>query len=106
MSRGSSQFADRAVPGSLLKAFSPKERQFHEHLIAMRNQEVAHSDADLTQVSLELLEEGHGGICKVTRDPLRRPQLRLLLTMIDKLEGQLQARFELLRTKLPLNVWL
>ncbi len=106
MSRGDSKFADRTVPGSLLKAFSPGEREFHETLIAMRNQEVAHSDADLTLVSLELLDDGHGGICKVTRDPLSRPQLRQLLKMIDKLEGELQDRFAVLRTRLPLNVWL
>jgi hypothetical protein len=106
MSRGSPTFADRAVPGSLLKVFTSNERAFHEQLVTMRNREVAHSDADVTEVSLELITEGHGGICLVTRDPLSRPQLRMVLVMIGKLEGELQRRFEELRAKLPLNVWL
>jgi hypothetical protein len=106
MSRGDTEFADRTVPGSLLKVFTASERAFHEQLIALRNREVAHSDAEVTQVTLELLPEGHGGICRVTREPLPRPQLRTLLTMIDKLEGELSRRFEELRTRLPLNVWL
>jgi hypothetical protein len=106
MSRGDTAFADRTVPGSLLRVFTSGERAFHEQLIALRNREVAHSDADVTQVSLELLPEGHGGICRVTRDPLPRPQLRTLLTMIDKLEDELDRRFEELRTRLPKNVWL
>ena len=106
MSRGNPAFADRTVPGTLLRVFTSNERAFHEHLVMMRNREVAHSDADLTEVSLELLVDGHGGISRVTRDPLLRPQLRLLLAMIEKLEGELQKRFQELRTKLPLNVWL
>ncbi len=106
MSRGNPAFADRTVPGSLLRVFTSNERKFHEQLLTMRNREVAHSDADVTQVSLELIPDGHGGICRVTRDPLSRLQLRMLLVMIDKLEGELHERFEELRTKLPLNVWL
>lgn len=106
MSRGSPGFADRTVPGSLLRVFTSNERAFHNQLIEIRNREVAHSDADVTEVTLELLPDGHGGICKVTRSPLSRPQLRMLLAMIEKLECELQARFEALRMKLPLNVWL
>lgn len=104
--RGNAAFADRTVPGALLRALASNERAFHNHLLEMRNREVAHSDADITEVRLELIPEGHGGICRVTRDPLTRPELRLLLSMIEKLEAELQVRFELLRTKLPLNVWL
>ena len=106
MSRGNMAFADRTVPGSMLRVFSSEERAFHEHLIGMRNREVAHSDADVTEVNLEVLPEGHGGICKVTRDPLSRPQLRRLLRMIDKLESELETRFDGLRKQLPNNVWL
>ncbi|MFY7942508.1 MAG: hypothetical protein ACOVOX_16525 [Burkholderiaceae bacterium] len=106
MSRGSVTFADRAVPGSILRVFSSDERAFHEHLVQMRNREVAHSDADVTEVSLEVFPDGHGGISKVARDPLSRPQLRQLLRMIEKLESELQMRFEALRNELPNNVWL
>ena len=106
MSRGDIAFADRTVPGTLLRVFTSGERTFHERLIALRNREVAHSDAEVTQVSLELLPGGHGGICKVTREPLPRSQFRTLLTMIDKLENELNRQFIELRTRLPLNVWL
>ncbi len=106
MSRGSAEFADRTVPGSILRVFSSGDRAFHERLVDMRNREVAHSDAEVTAVTIEVLPEGHGGICKVARGPLPRPQLRQLLQMIDKLESELQARFEILRKQLPHNVWL
>lgn len=104
LSRGDPHFADRTVPGSLLKVLTPIEQKFHEHLISIRNREVAHSDADVTQVSLELLDGGHGSISIVTRKPLNRHQLRLLLRMISKLLDELERRFELLRDQLPLNV--
>ncbi len=106
LSRGDPHFADRTVPGSLLKVLTPLEQKLHEHLISIRNKEVAHSDADVTEVSLELLNGGHGGICMVTRAPFNRTQLRLLLRMIGKLQNELERRFELLRGQLPLNVWL
>jgi hypothetical protein len=106
MSRGNAAFADRTVPGALLRVFSSSERQFHNQLIEIRNKEVAHSDADVTKVTLELIPDGHGGISMATRSPLSRPELRMLLSMIGKLEGELHIRFEALRAKLPLNVWL
>jgi hypothetical protein len=106
MSRGNPAVADRTVPGSLLRVYTADERAFHEILVTMRNREVAHSDADLLQISLEVFPEGHGAVCKVARDPLSRPQLRALLRMIDKLQGELELRFEALRAKLPHHVWL
>lgn len=106
MSRGTSTVADRTVPGSLLRVYTSAERAFHEELITMRNREVAHADADVLQISLEVFPEGHGGICRVSREPLSRPQLRMLLQMIEKLEEELERRFEELRNKLPHNVWL
>ena len=106
MSRGDTSFADRTVPGSLLRVFTSGERALHDILIEMRNREVAHTDAEVTQFSLELFPAGHGGICRVTRDPLPRPQLRQLLKMIGKLGDELNLRFEELRNRLPHNVWL
>ena len=92
VSRGDQSYADRTAPGSILKVLTSEERRFHNLLITMRNREVAHSDAEVTQVTLELIPDGHGGICKVTRDPLSRPQLRALLAMIEKVEAELQQR--------------
>jgi hypothetical protein len=90
----------------MLRVLSSEERAFHERLVKMRNREVAHSDADVTEVTIEVFPEGHSGICKTARNPLSRPELRRLLQMIDKLESELEARFEVLREQLPNNVWL
>lgn len=106
MSRGNPTYADRTVPGSILRVYSAPERAFHEELLLMRNREVAHSDADLLQILLDIFPDGHGAVSKVVRDPLSRPQLRALLRMIDKLEAELENRFEHLRKLLPHHVWL
>lgn len=104
-SRGSS-LAEKAVPGSLLRIFTSAEREFHEALIEVRNKEVAHSDADYVELSLEVFDGGDGGIFRATRQPLRRPALRALTRMIGKLEREIEARCEQLRARLPQNVWL
>jgi hypothetical protein len=104
-SRGTS-VAEKAIPGSLLRAFNSKEREFHELLIRLRNREVAHTDADYIELSIEVFEGGDGGIFKATREPLRRPALRALLRMIAKLEESIENRCEELRGQLPQNVWL
>ena len=104
-SRGAS-VAERAVPGSLLRVLTSDERQFHEALIDVRNKEVAHSDADYVELSIELYDGGDGGILRATRQPLRRVAIRALSRMIDKIDREIEDRCEELRTKLPLNVWL
>jgi hypothetical protein len=104
-SRGVS-VAERAVPGSLLRVLTSDERHFHDALIDLRNKEVAHSDADYIDLSLELFDGGDGGILRATRQPLRLPAIRALSRMIEKIDREIESRCEELRTKLPLNVWL
>src|SRR4051812_19229513 len=50
-SRGQSEVAEKAVPGILLRGLTARERDIHEALITMRNKEVAHSDADILDMS-------------------------------------------------------
>lgn len=104
-SRGVS-VAEKAVPGSLLRVLSSEEREFHEALVDIRNKEVAHSDADFIELFIELNDGGDGGILRATRQPLKRPAIRALIRMIEKIDGEIDRRCEELRTKLPLNVWL
>lgn len=104
-SRGTS-VAEKALPGSLLRAFTSGERDFHEHLIRLRNREAAHTDADFLELSIEVFEGGDGGIFRATREPLRRPAIRALLRMIKKLEVGIEHRCEGLRLTLPQNVWM
>lgn len=72
----------------------------------MRNREAAHRDADILEMHIEVFPEGDGGICRVSRNPLRRLELRALLGMIEKLEGEIERRCEELRGQLPQHVWL
>lgn len=68
-SRGTS-VAEKALPGSLLRAFTSEEREFHELLIQLRNREVAHTDADYLELSIEVFEDGDGGILRAIRAPV------------------------------------
>ena len=94
------------MPGSLLRVFSSSERAFHDSLMEMRNREAAHTDADILEMYIEVFPNGDGGICRVSRSPLRRAELRALIGMIKKLEGAIERRCEELRGMLPQHVWL
>ena len=78
----------------------------HDALITMRNTEVAHSDADILEMSLEVFEGGDGAIFKSAREPFRRPVLRAILKLIEKLENAVHQRCEELTRELPNNVWI
>ena len=104
-SRGAS-VAERAVPGSLLRVLTAQEREFHEGVLEMRNKEVAHSDADILELAIELYDGGDGGILRATRSPMRRPTIRTLIRIVDKIDTEIDKKCEELRTKMPLNVWL
>jgi len=104
--RGQSVVAERTVPGSLLRVLTAGERQLHNALIDMRNKEVAHSDADILEMSIELFPEGDGGICRAARHPLRRIELRTLHRVIEKLSAEIERRCGELRKVLPHNVWM
>ncbi|MEX3942951.1 hypothetical protein AB4Y44_25955 [Paraburkholderia sp. BR10937] len=105
-SRGNATVADRTVPGSLLRVYTRKERALHEVLIDFRNREIAHTDADILELSLQLFPAGDGSISRATRHPYRRAELRALQKMIDKLLKELERRCAELRRVLPLEVWL
>jgi len=105
-SRGQSAVAERTVPGSLLRVLTPRERELHNALVDMRNREVAHSDADVLELSITLFPNGDGGVSRAPRHPLRRIELRALNRMIEKLTDEIERLCDGLRTQLPLNVWL
>jgi hypothetical protein len=105
-SRGQSSYADKTIPGSLLKTFSSGDREFHRVLLDIRNREVAHSDAEAMELSLKLFPDGHGAILRVARDPFTLAELRKLRRMIEKLQSQIDNRCTELRTILPHEVWL
>lgn len=105
-SRGQSVIAERTVPGSLLRVLTSRERELHEIVIDIRNREVAHSDADIVELSIILHPGGHGAIYRSTRNPFGRAELRTLRRIVEKLEREITRRCEELRTILPGNAWL
>lgn len=105
-SRGQSTIADKAVPGVLLRSLTANEREAHDAIIALRNKEVAHSDADALEMYLDVFPGGDGAIVRTGREPFRRPELRFILRLITKLESALNDRCEELRRELPHNVWM
>lgn len=105
-SRGNTDIAERTVPGSILRVLSSNQRALHDHLIEVRHREVAHSDADILEISLKLHSFGDGSISRVVRSPYRRRELRAIHQIIEKIERELDARCSDLRSELPLEVWL
>ena len=105
-SRGQSTTALRTVPATLLKVLTSRERSLHDGIIEMRNREVAHSDAEVLELSIQLHTSGDGGISRATIHPLLRADLHMLNRIIDKLTNEIERLCLNLRTQLPLNVWL
>jgi len=105
-SRGESTFADKSVPGSLLRVLTSRQRELHDYLLQIRNREVAHSDADRSEIYLKLYSDGHGAIFRVARSPFLRVELREILRIITKLMKEIDLRCEELRRTLPLEVWI
>ena len=105
-SRGHSRVAERTVPGSLLRVLPSRERDLHDALIEMRTREIAHSDAEVLELSIMLFPGGDGSISRLPRQPLRRVELRMLNRMIDKLTDEIDHLCMGLREQLPLGVWL
>lgn len=104
--RGESNFAERSVPGSLLRVLTSRQREAHNYLLTVRNREVAHSDADRSEIYLRLCQEGHGGIFRVARAPFLRSELKDIQRIITKLMNEIDRRCEELRRELPLGVWM
>lgn len=104
-SRGQS-VADKAVPGSCLRVLTSNERKSHDALLDIRNRQVAHSDADVLEISLEVFPEGDGVICRVARSPFRQSELRQIRRIVTKLEAEIERNCEELRSHLPHRVWL
>lgn len=102
--RGRSIVAERTVPGSLLRVLTTNQRAFHDYLLQMRNREVAHSDADILEISLTLFPDGDAGISREARMPFRRTELRVVHRIIEKLEDEIERRCVALRNRLPLGI--
>ena len=98
-SRGQS-VAERTVPSSLLRTLTSKQRDIHNALIDLRNQEVAHSDADILDLHLRLLDDGESAILRTSRSAFFRSDLRLIRRIIEKLEAVVEKRCEELRSVL------
>jgi uncharacterized protein Yka (UPF0111/DUF47 family) len=67
---------------------------------------VAHSDADILELSLKQYPDGDGAAYREFRHPIRRVELRAIHRMIEKIEREIDRCYEELRTLLPLLVWL
>lgn len=104
-SRGQS-VAERTVPGSLLRSLTARQRQAHDYLIELRNQEIAHSDADVMDLHLHLYFDGHSALLKSSRAPFTRAELHDIRRIIQKLEKAIDKRCQELRYELPLRTWI
>ncbi len=105
-SRGQSSFAEKSLPGSLLRVLTSKQRGIHDFLIEMRNREVAHSDAEWSEIYLKLHFDGHGAVLRVARSPFLRGELKLIHRIVTKLMEEVDFRCASLRTVLPREVWI
>jgi len=72
----------------------------------MRNQEVAHSNAEQLELYLQVFADGDSGISRIPRDPLYRTELKALRKIIDKLDREIERLCEDIRKRLPHEVWI
>ena len=104
-SRGQS-IAEKTVPASLLRTLTSGQRALHDYLVDLRNQEIAHSDADILDLHLRLLSGGDSAILRISRDGFTRAQLKAIRRVIEKLLAAIEERCEELRLTLPLYTWI
>lgn len=104
-SRGQS-VAERTVPASLLRSLTSRQRSIHDMLIDLRNQEVAHSDADIVDLHLHLYTDGHSGLLRSSREAFTREQLKVIRRIIEKIEIAIDRKCQELRFFLPLRTWI
>jgi hypothetical protein len=104
-SRGQS-IAEKTVPGVLLRSLTAKHRSVHNALIDLRNQEVAHTDADILDLHLRLLPDGDAAILRTSREAFTRAELALIKRIIEKLTIAIDKRCTELRMTLPMYAWI
>lgn len=104
--RGTGEFADRSVPGSILRSLTASQRQMHEELLSHRNKVIAHTDAELTEISLKVYPGGESAVLRVWNEPIRRRELQSIERMIKRIVKAIEHRCEELRSELPHNVWI
>ncbi len=104
-SRGQS-VAEKTVPGVLLRCLTAKQRNAHNALVDLRNQEVAHADADILDLHLRLLPDGDAAILRTSREAFTRQDLKLIRRIIEKLTSAIDARCDELRLVLPNYTWI
>lgn len=104
--RGNSDLADSAMPGSVLRVLTKKQRQLHDLIVHMRQKEVAHSDAEVLELSFRVFPNGDSAISRTTRDPFLRRELSMLRSIIRKIDAEIEKRCDALRHILPHDTWL
>ena len=104
-SRGQS-VAEKTVPASLLRSLTSQQRALHNYLVDLRNQEIAHSDADILDLHLRLISEGDSAILRISRNGFTRVELKAIRRVMEKLLTAIEKRCEELRLTLPLYTWI
>lgn len=104
-SRGHS-FADRSVPASLLRGLTSRQRQLHDFLIEVRNQDIAHADIDESTIALWLTDNDDRALVWWTRRAFRRWELLDIRRLTIKVEKAMSDRCAELRAGLPHEQWI
>ena len=104
--RGSNHLAGRVLPGSILRTLTRKQRELHELMIHLRHKEIAHSDAEVLELSFQAYPDGESTISRTARDPLYRKELDSLRPIIGNIEKEIEHQCETLRLVLPHHTWL
>jgi hypothetical protein len=93
-------------PGALLRVLTKNQRAYHDALIDLRNQRIAHSDVEVSELYLRIFGTGDSAIFRYRREPFRRNELRYILGIIKRLGRAIELRCEELRRVLPNEAWI
>jgi len=105
-SRGEQEFANRIVPGSILKRLTRLQRAYHDELLEIRNKEIAHMDALEPELALKIYPDGEAAVLRGPREPFVRQDLRVIRALTVKIVKEIELQCGELRYALPHRVWL
>ena len=98
---GTSRPTTACLPSSVLKIYDPAEHAIHSNVLARRDREFAHSDADALEVQFTILPGGgEAGSVRQTQQVFNHPTLRQFELMIVRMLAAIDERKRDLASKL------
>ena len=81
----------------LIQDFADEEIKLHKQMIKLRDTEFAHSDSDSNDILIDMNENFSYSLRRI-RQPLEKNELDILLSMVHKIQTQVEKQIEYLKS--------